>query len=223
MRVAIIDDEPLAIRLLVQHVERHPDLELSGAYTDPITGLEAIQASPPDLLLLDIQMPELSGLHLARLVKHRCAVVFTTAYETYALRGFDLDAVDYLLKPISYERFCRAVEKTDRVISPPGDTTADIFVPSGNRQVRVALSELLYGSSAGDYLLLYLQDGSRIITSENLSDLVARMPAAAFCRIHRSHFVRLDKIDYVERRRVVIGQARLPIGAAYRTGFEERL
>ena len=219
-----MDDEPLAIRLLVQHVERHPDLQLSGAYTDPITGLEAIQASPPDLLLLDIQMPELSGLHLARLVKHRSAVVFTTAYETYALRGFDLDAVDYLLKPISYERFCRAVEKTDRAISPPSDAAAaDIFVPSGNRQVRVALSELLYGSSAGDYLLLYLRDGSRIITSENLGDLVARLPAAAFCRIHRSHFVRLDKIDYVERRRVVIGQARLPIGAAYRTGFEERL
>ena len=223
MRVAIIDDEPLAIRLLQQHVERHPGTHLSGAYTDPIAGLEAVQQQPPDLLLLDIQMPELNGLHLARLVKHHCAVIFTTAYEAYALQGFDLDAVDYLLKPVSFERFCRAIAKAGRAVSPTNLEADHVFVRSGNRTLRVALPELLYGSSAGDYLLLYLHDGSRVITIENLSDLLGRLPPRAFCRIHRSHFVRLDRIDFVERKHIVIGTARLPIGGAYRADFLARL
>ena len=230
MTVTIIDDEPLAIRLLRQYTDRHADLECVGAYTDPIEGLAALQQRPPGLLLLDIQMADLNGLHLARLVRGRVPVVFTTAYDAHALDGFELDAVDYLLKPIAYERFCRAVEKVRRVAAEPSVTDIspasppkEVFVKSGNRSVRIATEELRYGSSAGDYLMLYLEDGSRIMTLENLSDLVERLPAGEFCRIHRSHFVRLDKIDYVERRRVVIKDKWLPVSDTFLTEFQARI
>lgn len=230
MTVTIIDDEPLAVRLLRQYTDRHEGLVCLEAFTDPIEGLAAVQERTPDLLLLDIQMADLNGLHLARLVRGRVPVVFTTAYENHALDGFDLDAVDYLLKPITYERFCRAVGKVRRWRTPPPDTTLapasppkEIFVKSGNRTVRVPTAELCYGTSAGDYLLLYLADGSRVMTLENLGDLLARLPAPDFCRIHRSHFVRLDKIDYVERRRVVIGEKRLPVSDGYLAAFRARI
>lgn len=151
MTTIIIDDEPLAIKLLAHYVEKHPDLTLLATFTNPIDGLEYIGNNPVDLLLLDIQMPELNGLHVARLVRGKCAVIFTTAYEEHALAGFDLDATDYLLKPISYERFERAIAKvsalgTANAALPQGPstapaaaqkkTTADIFVKSGNRTDR---------------------------------------------------------------------------------------
>ena len=230
MTVIIIDDEPLAVRLLRQYTERHGGLECTGAYTDPIEGLAAVQRQLPGLLLLDIQMADLNGLHLARLVRGRVPVIFTTAYEAHALDGFELDAVDYLLKPIAYERFCRAIAKVRRgaadplaTESFPASSPKEIFVKSGNRSVRIATEELCYGTSAGDYLMLYMRDGSRIMTLENLGDLVGRLPAAEFCRIHRSHFVRLDKIDYVERRRVVLGSTWLPISDGYRADFQAKI
>ncbi|WP_198664854.1 LytR/AlgR family response regulator transcription factor [Lewinella sp. IMCC34191] len=230
MRVAIIDDEPLAVRLLRQYTDRHADLECVGAYTNPIDGLAAVQEELPDLLLLDIQMADLNGLHLARLIRGRVPVIFTTAYDTHALAGFELDAVDYLLKPIAYDRFCQAIDKVSRRGSPaarkislPAAPRPYIFIKSGNKTLRVAVDTIRYGSSAGDYLMLYLDDGDRVMTLENLGDLLERLPVAEFCRIHRSHFVRLDKIDYVERRRVVVGENWLPVSKGYLADFTARI
>ena len=231
MRVVIIDDEPLAVQLLKQYTDRHPDLSLTGAYTDPVDGLAAIQQTSPDLVLLDIQMAELNGLHVARLLKGRCAVVFTTAYEAHALAGYDLGVVDYLLKPVSFARFEQAIEKVRahrRMLMPPPSPDqslpTDVFIKSGTHTVRVAVSSIQYATSADDYLVLYLADGPRVLTSENLRTLLARLPPRQFCRIHRSHFVRLDQLDFVERgRRVVIGKVWLPIGEQYRAAFLERL
>ena len=177
-------------------------------------------------------MAELNGLHLARLVRGRCAVVFTTAYEAHALAGFELDAVDYLLKPISYARFERAVEKVQAFRLPegalptftaPASPPPVVFVKSGHRTVGVTVEDIRYASSAGDYLLLYLEDGSRVMTIENLGDLLLRLPADQFCRIHRSHFVRVDKIEFVERNRVVIAGTWLPVSRAYKTALTARL
>ncbi len=247
MDTIIIDDEPLAIKLLEHYVAKHPSLSLAAAFTNPVDGLEHLGNHSADLLLLDVQMPELNGLHVARLVRGKCAVIFTTAYEEHALAGFDLDAMDYLLKPISYERFERAIAKAlasrpaDRTFpktatapaaapkrtstpTPPGSALAnDIFVKSGTKTLRLELDDLLYGSSSGDYLSLHLADGSKLLTLENLSDLIARLPTDRFCRIHRSHFVALQKIDFVERRRVVIGKAWLPVSDGYREDFRSRI
>ncbi len=247
MTTVIIDDEPLAVKLLEHYVTKHPSLTLAATFTNPVDGLEYLGNHAADLLLLDVQMPELNGLHVARLVRGKCAVVFTTAYEEHALAGFDLDATDYLLKPISYERFERAIAKalasqpTDGASSTAFSAPAaapndlpdyaslgaapanDIFVKSGTKTIRLELEGLLYGSSSGDYLSLYLADGSKILTLENLGDLIGRLPQGRFCRIHRSHFVALKKIDFVERRRVVVGKTWLPVSDGYREAFRERL
>lgn len=237
MNTVIIDDEPLAIKLLAHYVAKHPGLTLAATFTNPVDGLEHLGKYPADLLLLDVQMPELNGLHVARLVRGKCAVVFTTAYEEHALAGFDLDAADYLLKPISYERFERAIAKvpvlrsTDNAPQKPSQAPAaapenlvnNIFVKSGNRTIRLELEDLRYGSSSGDYLSLHLADGTKNLTLENLSELVERLPADRFCRIHRSHFVALQKIDFVERRRVVIGKTWLPVSDGYREELRGRL
>ncbi|WP_020569407.1 LytR/AlgR family response regulator transcription factor [Neolewinella persica] len=227
MKTIIIDDEPLAIKLLEAYVNKHPELSLSASFTNPIDGLEHLRNNPADLLLLDIQMPELNGLHVARLVRGQCKVIFTTAYEEHALKGFDLDAIDYLLKPISYDRFCRAVVKATSgeaaVKQSPAATAApaptSLFVKSGTRTLRLQLDELTHGSSSGDYLTLYLADGNKILTLENLTDFLTRLPADRFCRIHRSHFVALPAITFVERRRVVIGETWLPVSDGYREAF----
>lgn len=219
----IIDDEPLAIKLLAAYVDKHPGLSLVASFTNPIDGLEHLRSTPTDLLLLDIQMPELNGLHVARLVRGQSKVIFTTAYEDHALEGFDLDATDYLLKPISYERFCRAVAKvtppatsvTPASVAPP----ASLFVKSGNRTLRLELADLTHGSSSGDYLTLHLSNGTKLLTLENLTDFLARLPADRFCRIHRSHFVARRAITFVERRRVVIGETWLPVSDGYREDF----
>lgn len=225
LSVIIIDDEPLALKLLAKYVSDHRELTLLAGFSNPIDGLEYLGNHTVDLLLLDIQMPELNGLHLARLVKGKCKIIFTTAYGEHALAGFELDAVDYLLKPITAERFQRAVAK---VISAPGfhrrlmpntDTPNHLLVKSGNRTVRLELDNLLYGSSSGDYLSLYLADGSKLLTLENLSCLVERLPATHFCRIHRSHFVALEKVDFVERRRAILGKVWLPVSDGYRETF----
>jgi DNA-binding LytR/AlgR family response regulator len=227
MKTIIIDDEPLAIKLLEVYVNKHPDLSFAASFTNPIDGLEHLRNNPADLLLLDIQMPELNGLHVARLVRGQCKVIFTTAYEDHALEGFNLDAIDYLLKPISYERFTRAVakarsgaartEQSSATTSTPPPTS--LFVKSGTRTLHLKLDDLTHGSSSGDYLTLYLTDGSRIMTLENLTDFLDRLPADRFCRIHRSHFVALPAITFVERRRVVIGETWLPVSDGYREAF----
>lgn len=234
MKTVIIDDEPLAIKLLAHYVVKHPDLTLAASFTNPIDGLEHLGKHHADLLLLDVQMPELNGLHAARLLRGKCAVIFTTAYEEHALAGFDLDAADYLLKPISFERFERAIAKAavakanirpveNSNPAPASAPTKDIFVKSGSRTLRLELDDLLYGSSSGDYLTLFLADGSKVLTLENLSDLIERLPTDRFCRIHRSHFVALDKIDFTERRRVVIGKTWLPVSDGYREDFRRRI
>ena len=243
MNTVVLDDEPLAVALLTDYVNRHPITELAASFVDPIEALKFLRTTPVDLILLDIQMPSLNGLDVIRLLIEDCAIVLTTAYEEHALAGFELDVVDYLIKPISFDRFQKAVEKsrrraanfdggkgisaTDPSLGPlgglPPNTRAPVstpfFVKSGNRTLRIDLSNLLYVSSEGDYLTLYLLDGSKTLTLENLTDFAARLPASHFCRIHRSHLIALDKIDFVERRRVVIGGRWLPVSDSFRAEF----
>jgi len=227
MTTIIIEDEPLAIKLLKVYIDKHPELTLAATFTNPIDGLEYLRNNPTELLLLDIQMPELNGLHVARLIRGQTKVIFTTAYEAHALEGFDLDATDYLLKPISYERFCRAIAKATANVatvepslqSETASAPQSLFVKSGTRTLRLELADLTHGSSSGDYLTLYLTDGTKILTLENLTDFLARLPAKQFCRIHRSHFVGLAAITFVERRRVVIGDTWLPVSDGYREAF----
>lgn len=230
MTCIILDDEPPAVQLLRAYAERSPDLQLVADFTSAIEALHFIQEQPVDLIFLDIQMPELTGLQFLKVLRHRPQVVFTTAYENYAVRSYEYDAADYLLKPISLDRFLLAVERVKArlgarqtpptAVSPaaPPPGPEHLFVKSGHKIVRVDFADLLRLESMSNYVLLHTAK-EKIMTLENLSDLVAALPSDRFARIHRSHAVALDKIDYIERNRVVLGEARLPISDSYRAEF----
>ncbi|MEM1359855.1 MAG: LytTR family DNA-binding domain-containing protein [Bacteroidota bacterium] len=228
LQCLIIDDEPLAGHLLADYVVKAPGLHLAEVFTDPIKALHYLREHTVDVLLLDVQMPELNGLQVARIVGDQCQVILTTAYDQYALDGYTLNVVDYLLKPISFERFLVATEKLmapSTSAAPAAAPTAPkfIFVKSGHRTHRIDLATLRYASAGGDYLTLYLTAGKKLLTLESIGDLVDRLPQNRFCRIHRSHLVALDKIDFVERRRVVIDGEYLPISEGFAGDFWDKI
>lgn len=221
----VVDDEPLAIDLLQDHIEQSPDLKLIRAFTDPIEALRFLRNTSIDLLLLDIQMPEISGLQFARIINEECKVIFTTAYGEYALESYELNAVDYLLKPISFQRFQRAVDKllpiSEAVPSAveTGDQSGLIFVKSGHKTIRILVEDILYLSGSGDYVTIHLASGNKLLTLEKLGDFERKLSPPQFCRIHRSHLVALDKIEFIERQRVVVRGQWLPISQSYQERF----
>lgn len=221
----VVDDEPLAIDLLQDYIEKSPQLRLVNAFTNPIEALQFLRNEQIDLLFLDIQMPELNGLQFARIVNKECQVIFTTAYGEYALESYELNVVDYLLKPISFERFTLAIQKLDKSENAPKNNVSQnisnsiIFVKSGHKTLRIYLDDILYLSGSGDYVTLFLKSGEKILTLEKLSDFERKLLPPNFCRIHRSHMIALDKIDFIERQRVIINGVWLPISQSYQAAF----
>ena len=235
LRCLIVDDEPLARELLEDYVNRHEELTLATATGQPIAALQYLRDHRVDLIFLDINMPDLDGLRFTKIVGGTKPIILTTAYEQYALDGFELGVTDYLLKPISYERFARAVTRRTQIHAAPApavaprlsagqsSTTAPyVFIKSGHHLHRVDLADIFYLSGSGDYVTVYRRDGSKLLTLENLNDLAERL-GVGFYRIHRSHAVALAHIDRVERGRVVIGATYLPISRSYLAGFMARL
>lgn len=230
MRCLIIDDEPLAIQLLSAYAERSSDLDVVGTFFDPIAALHFLAETPVDLLFLDVQMPELTGIQLLKIARGDHAVVLTTAYEDYALAGYEFDVADYLLKPISLDRFLLAVDRVKARRAGAGSAVATttssapdyFFVKSGHRTVRVDLADLIRLESMSNYVALHTRT-EKILTLDNLSHFIDLLPAQDFVRIHRSHIVALAKIDFIERNRVVIGGEYLPISEGYREEFWARV
>lgn len=225
LRCLIIDDEPLALKLLTDYVGRSAHTSLIEAYTNPITALQSIDTQPPDLILLDVQMPELTGVQFAKIVRGKYPVIITTAYPDYALEGYELDIVDYLLKPISFERFERAVLKVLRR-EPPAPPTASmvdfLFIKSGYKIQRIDLEDILYLEGLSDYVRIQTTAGP-VLTLDTLRNFAESLPSAQFMRVHRSWIVALARIDYIERNRIVIGNQRIPIGATYQKAFWEKI
>lgn len=240
----IVDDEPLAGQLLAAYADRSPDLEVAGTFSNPIEALHFLGDNSVNLLFLDIQMPELTGLQLMKIARGDHQVVLTTAYEEYALESYDFAVTDYLLKPISLDRFLLAVEKVkSRMVpvntasstfpapatAPPDDevlrskTVRDyLFLKSGHKTVRVNLADIIRLESMSNYVTLHTPK-EKIMTLENMSDLVAKLPEGRFVRIHRSHAIALDKIDFIERNRVIIAGEYLPISDGYKEAFWEKV
>lgn len=222
----IIDDEPLAVRLLGDYVTKTEGLTLAGQFTNPIEALQSLDTTKVDLLFLDIQMPELSGIQFAKIIKGKYPVILTTAYEEYALQGYDLDVIDYLLKPISLERFQQAIAKAKLRIQPvsanPAPTTLPatnhIFIKSGYQTQRIAYDDILYLEGLSDYVRIQTRQGA-VLTLENMKDLVNVLPEQLFMRVHRSYIVALDKINYIENNRIVIDEKFIPISASYQEQF----
>lgn len=227
LKCIIIDDEPLALKLLGSYVTTTEDIELVASFTNPITALQALDQHEIDVIFLDVQMPELTGVQFAKIVKGKYPVILTTAYEEYALLGYELDIVDYLLKPISIERFQQAIHKllgrapsVSSNVPPVHDTY--IFVKSGYRTLRIDLGDIQYLEGLSDYVRIQI-DGESILTLENMKDILHRLPAQQFIRVHKSYAIALNKIDYIEKNRIIIADKYIPIGGTYQAHFWSRV
>jgi DNA-binding LytR/AlgR family response regulator len=230
-RVVAIDDEPLALQLVKGYIEKTPTLELAGAFDNPVEAVAFIRSADVDLVLLDIQMPDLTGTELARVIAGGPKVIFTTAYEKYALEGFRLDAVDYLLKPFSYAEFLRAVRKAERLIEtessqlPSLEVSNDfLFVKSESRLRRINFSEIHYIEGLKDYVKIWLKDERKpVLSLSTLKALESRLPGDRFMRVHRSFIVNLETVRIIERGRIVFGEVRIPVTDQYRDNFQKFL
>lgn len=218
-RCIIVDDEQLARTLLEEYIGKYPHLELLAQCKDPVEAMEILQHEPVDIMFLDIQMPELTGVEFVKTLRARPEVIFTTAYPEYALEGYQLDISDYLLKPFSFERFVQAVNKTidtitlKRGVSRHGDDF--IAVHADYKIYKLRLDDIEYIEGLKEYVS-YFTSEKRIIALESLKRLEEVLPGDRFIRIHRSYIVPLSKIVAVEGNQVEIGNKKLPIGRSYK-------
>jgi len=221
----IVDDEPLALDVLETYIEQVPELNLVQRCNNALEANEALKKHEVDLMFLDIQMPQLTGIDFLKTLTRPPLVIFTTAYPNYAIEGFELDAIDYLLKPISLERFMKAVNKAADQLhlqrrEAPAEGEDFIFVKADKKLVRVKFSDVLYIEGLKDYVIIRMEGGKRVITLQTMKSLEEKLPPNLFKRIHRSYIVNIDKIEAVVGNMVEItekGQKKhLPVGKNYR-------
>ncbi len=230
LNCVIIEDEPLARNLITEYVKKVPSLNLLEAFSNPLEALEALRTLPVDVLFLDVQMPEITGISLLKVLKKRPLVVLTTAYSEYALEGYELDVADYLLKPITFERFLKSVDKIMQRLeadpkpmvatAEPVTSPAFVFVKDGTKLVKVRLDEILYVEGLKDYVTIHTIN-QKITTLQRMKALEEQLPAEKFIRIHNSYIVALDAIDVIQKSEVSIGSVSLPIGDTYRKPFKD--
>lgn len=216
MKAIAIDDEPIALDIIRSHAARVPFLDLKATFTDAFKALEYLQKENIDLIFLDIKMPDISGLEFFNSLAKKPMVIFTTAYSEHAVASFELDAVDYLLKPFSLSRFIKGCNKAFelynfRNASPAPDF---IYVKTGYEQVKLLFDDILYLEAAGNYVSFVLK-AKTVLSRLTFTEAEDLLPSAAFIRIHRSYIVALNKIDKLERHQVTIGKTTLPVGEAY--------
>ena len=227
----IVDDEPLALDIIESHIEKVPQIRVVARCNNALEANEALRRHDVDLMFLDIQMPQLTGTEFLKTLSNPPVTIFTTAYDHYAVEGFELNALDYLLKPISLDRFLKAANKAVEAIElkkgtrgePAAESASDeeefMFVKADKKLVKVNYADVLYIEGLKDYVIIRLED-SRLITLQTMKSLEVKLPAATFQRIHRSYIVNVDRIDAVEGNIVEVtekGKTKiLPIGKNYR-------
>ncbi len=237
IKCAIVDDEPLAVELLASYVTKIPFLELCGKYNNATDALHGIGQTPVDLLFLDIQMPELNGLELSKMVPETTRIVFTTAFDQYAVEGFRVNALDYLLKPISYADFLEASNKAlqwfqlvqqseQQPVNTAAAATEDgprsIFVKSEYKLLQINLDDIRYIEGLKDYVKIYTEQSSHpILSLMNMKAIEQMLPTSRFIRVHRSFIVQKSKIREIERNRIVFGDVYIPIGDSYKQAFQD--
>lgn len=233
IRCAIIDDEPLALGLLASYVKKTPSLELCGTYSSAIQAMEMLPNNPVDQLFLDIQMPELNGLEFSKMVPEKTRIVFTTAFEQYAIDGYRANALDYLLKPISYADFIEAVGKAvewfNLKLKAEGEKTNTqtetpdyIYVKSDYKLIQISLDKILYIEGLKDYVKIYTEDSPRpILSLISMKALEERLPEERFLRVHRSFIVQKQKIKVIDKGRIVFGKEYIPISETYKSMLQD--
>ena len=229
LRCAIVDDEPLALGLLESYIKKTSFLELSGSYSSAIQAMKYLPEHPVDVLFLDIQMPELSGLEFSRMVPKDTRIIFTTAFDQYALDGYRVNALDYLLKPISYSYFMEAIYKAvgcyvlhQKAVLHNSETADDnkknyIYVKSDYKLIQIELNKILYIEGLKDYIKIHLEGEERpILSLVSMRAMEEKLPADKFIRVHRSFIVQKQKIKVIDKGRIVFGKEYIPISDSYK-------
>ncbi|MBO5627286.1 MAG: response regulator transcription factor [Prevotella sp.] len=222
----IVDDEPLAVRLLVSYAEKTPDLNLLASFTDSINAINAIKAQQPDLLFLDIQMPNIDGMELAHSLPESTRVVFTTAFKEYAFESYEVNALDFLLKPVRYNKFLAAVEKARKQLQPsPAPQLQQpntVFIRVDGEWRNVAVEQIIYVNGMKDYVMFYLDGEPKpLVTHLTMKAVEEMLPRDRFLRIHRSYIIAVDKIQKVDRNDCVyIGREVIHIPDGYLPAFK---
>ncbi|GAB3938390.1 LytR/AlgR family response regulator transcription factor [Mucilaginibacter myungsuensis] len=239
IRCLVVDDEPLALNIIEDYISKIPFLTLVKSTTNPIEALTIVQAGGVDLVYLDVQMPELTGIQFLKISNGKAKVILTTAYPQYALEGYELDVIDYLLKPIAFDRFFKAAQKAQGIIHPTANTPVAevaapvaaapaqpqddfshdfIFVKTEHKIQKVYLHDIMYIEGLKDYISIFTA-AERIITLQNMKKMEDALPERHFVRVHKSYIVALNKIDSIERSRIFIGDKVIPVGDTYRDQF----
>jgi len=210
-----IDDEPQALEVIRLHAARVSFLELKATFTDAFEAIAWLQTNKVDLLFLDIKMPDISGLEVVNCLPKAPMIVFTTAYSDYAVEGFNLDAIDYLLKPFSLARFVKACNKAlEQKTLRTDDEPAFLFIKTGYEEEKVLLDDILYVEADGNYLT-YVLKNRKLLNRQTMTELQQQLPAHQFARVHRSYLIALNKIDKIGRQELTIAGRPIPIGASY--------
>jgi DNA-binding LytR/AlgR family response regulator len=227
MKCVILDDEPLAVELLTKYINDTASLSLTFASTNAFDTIQFIQKNEVDIIFLDVQMPELSGIQVLKIIGNQYKVILTTAYTDYALDGYEYNVLDYLLKPIAYERFLKAVNKVTATTTVAVTKTVSaeddfIFIKSDSKMIKITIPEILFVEGMKDYICIQTHK-EKLITLQNLKTLEQHLPVQQFMRVHKSYIVALNKIEVIERNRIFIGNHCIPIGDTYRDNFLKRI
>jgi DNA-binding LytR/AlgR family response regulator len=218
----VVDDEPLALEVVKKYIGKIYFLELKGSFSDAFEAKKMIESTPVDLIFLDIQMPDLNGIEFSKMISSKnTAVIFTTAFSEYAVEGFNVDAVDYLLKPIEYDRFLKAVYKAKEYIDYLNNQEVQdgyIFVKSDYQMVKINLKDILFIEGLDDYIKIYLPHRS-VLTLMTLKTITQKLPSKEFLRVHRSYIVPASKIEIVSRSKIRVADKEIPIGVSYSDSF----
>ncbi|MEX1241021.1 MAG: LytTR family DNA-binding domain-containing protein [Cyclobacteriaceae bacterium] len=228
LRCLIVEDEPLARNLLVEYVKKVSYLDLKEATSNPLHALEVLRNHPIDLMFLDIQMPEITGITLLKSLQKKPLVILTTAYSEYALESYDLDVVDYLLKPITFDRFLKAVDKASQRLSPPAAVqevpvekgNPFVFIKDGTKLVRINFDDILFVEGLKDYVTIVTKT-QKIVSLQRLKSLEAQLPSDKFIRVHHSYIIAIKAVDSIHKGDVQIGSHLIPISDSYRKAFKE--
>lgn len=236
LRCIVVDDEPLAVKMLENFVAKTPGIELMASFTDSVQAFSEITAKHPDVVFLDIQMPDLNGMELSRMIPQESRIIFTTAFKQYAFESYEVSALDFLLKPINYQKFLEAVQKARRwfemkeaAAAQPAAADAPesgtIYLKADKALQKVSLSDILYVEGMKDYVLVYLAGKSQpLVTHTTMKAMEDLLPASMFMRVHRSYIVSLKRIDAVcPGNDLQIGTALIHVSDAYREAFEAHL
>ncbi len=223
MDCIIIEDEPLAMERIKSYVQKIAYLNLIGEFNTALNALAFMKSNQVDLIFLDIEMDDLTGIEFLKALENPPKVIMTTAYENYALQGYELDISDYLLKPYSFERFLQAIEKTYNSLQSNRLNDKDyLFVKTEYRMEKISFADILFVEGMGDYRNIQTPS-KKILTLQTFGELEKYLPKDRFCRVHKSYLVSIAQIEFVERNRIKIGNKRIPISETYKDSFLERI